>query len=143
MTLSSISLKRLGLCIGAIILLSIYATTAASIHLNLYLPIGLILMSAYTWLVVKKFKNIYPVATRAIGQLCITFLILGLSSSNQFNQMMKSIEAGKEGMVSKIFTAAIYNAQGTIASQMALGLFVLYIILRIKERRSSKTQNGS
>lgn len=114
MRFSSVSLKRLGLCFGALILLSIYATTAAQIRLNLYLPIGLLLMSAYVWLVVKKFKNIYPLATKAIGQLCLTFLIFGLSNSMQFNQMMKSIEATGEGIENKVFTAAMYHAQGTI-----------------------------
>ena len=141
MRFSSVSLKRLGLCFGALILLSIYATTAAQIRLNLYLPIGLLLMSAYVWLVVKKFKNIYPLAIKAIGQLCLTFLIFGLSNSMQFNQMMKSIEATGEGIENKVFTAAIYHAQGTIASQMAFALFVLYVVLKIKERRISKTQN--
>ncbi len=143
MSLSSVSLKRLGLCFGAAVLLSIYATTVTQIRLNLYLPIGLFLMSAYVWLVVKKFKNIYPVSTRAMGQLCLTFLILGLSSSMQFNQMMKTLKVGQEGIEKKVFTATIYHAQGTIASKMAIGLFVLYIVFKIKERRSSKTKKST
>jgi hypothetical protein len=118
MRFSSVSLKRLGLCFGALILLSIYATTAAQIRLNLYLPIGLLLMSAYVWLVIKKFKNIYPVATKAIGQLCLTFLILGLSSSRQLNQMMESIGPRGEGIENKVFSAAIHYAVSTIAAHM-------------------------
>jgi len=94
----------------ALVLLSIYGITATQIRLNLYLPIGLLLMSAYSRLVVKKFKNIYPVSIRAIGQLRLTFLVFGLSSSIQFNQMMRSVEVGKEGIESKVFTAAIYHA---------------------------------
>jgi len=60
----------------------------------------------------------------------------------QFNQMMKSVEVGKEGIKSKVFTSAIYHTQGTIASKMALGLFVLYVVLKIKRRKRSEFQNS-
>jgi len=132
---SRVTLSRLGLCLGAMVLLWIYVNIAVYIHLNFYLPIGLLLMSAYSWFVMNKFKNIYPEKIKAIGQLFVTFFLYGISSSFYSKQMMESIKLGKEGIESKIFTLATYNALATIAGVMSLGLMIMYIVLKIKSKK--------
>ena len=138
MTSSFTTLKRFGLCLGALIILSIYSTTAASVGLSFYLPVGLLVMGLYAWVVSTKFQNIYPVKTRAVGQLCITFLILALSSSNQLKHMLASMEAGEHSADGVIFTAAIYHAQVTIAAMMTFILFVAYVVLKILQIKREK-----
>lgn len=135
MGFSSISLKRLGLCLGAIVLLWLYVNIAVDIHLKFYLPIGLLLMSAYSWFVMNKFKNIYPEKIKAIGQLFATFCLYGVGSFNYSKQMMESIKLGKEGIENKIFTLATYNALATIAGAMSLGLMIMYIVVKIKSKK--------
>ncbi len=136
MKISAITFARLGLCLGAILLLAIYASAAATIHLNYYLPIGLVLMSAYSWLVIKKLKGIYPIASRAIGQLCITFFLLTLSNSQQINQMKQSIGQGSLANqdAATIYTLAFYEAARSIAGLMFFGLLVTYIVSKKKKR---------
>jgi hypothetical protein len=119
------TLSRFGLCFGAIIILSIYS--GAAIHLAYYLPIGVVLMSAYSWLVIKN-KGIYPIASRAIGQLCITFLVAGLASSNQMNQIKKSIVPGAVADNATIHSLAFNVAQSNVASVMFSGLLITYLI---------------
>lgn len=77
MSLSATSFKRLGLCIGAIIILVIYAPASATIRLSFYFPIhivGLLIFSVYSWFVASKFKSIYPTPARAVWQLSLNWL---------------------------------------------------------------------
>ena len=129
------SFKRLGLCVGAVFILVVFASGSASIRLRFYLPIGLLFLSAYIWFVAAKCKTIYPMPARAIGQLALTFLIIGLSTSSQSKHLMKTLESGDGNQTDIIFTAAIYHAEATISATLTLGLFVLYLVLRRKVKK--------
>lgn len=109
-----IKLARLGLCMGAILFLNLYTVTAVQIGLNFYLPVGLLMMSAYTWLVVRL-KGIYPQASRAVGQLCLTFLLIVVGITASYGASAGNIPSSAH-----------------IASMMFLGLFFLYIFLKRK-----------
>ncbi len=110
-----ISLSRFGLCIGAALILVFYSNAAASTHLTYYLPIGVVLMSAYSWLVIKKLRGIYPVSSRAIGQLSLTFLVYGLTSFNQMNNIKQSIKQGLVADDATIYKFACNVVQSNIA----------------------------
>ncbi len=140
MSLSAASFKRLGLCIIAIFILVVYATASATIRLNFYFPIhviGLFIFAAYSWFVATKCKSIYPKPAKAVGQLSLTFLVVGLSTSNQFEKFKKSIPTSDSNVDDLIYTAAIYNAEITICSAMTIGLFISYLILKRKQRKAT------
>lgn len=135
---SSPTLRRLGLCFGGILILSIYADAAASNNLAYYLPLGLLILSAYSWFVVKKLKGIYPIASIAIGQLCITFFVVALSSSIQINQIKRSIEQGSVKNYSTIYPLVRNVVQGQVAGTLSAGLLIAYLISKKKQLHNKK-----
>ncbi len=70
-----ISLKRFGLCMLAVFFLGLYVQTTIGLRFRYYFPIGLALCMVYVWFVSTRLKKIYPRSQRAIGQLCLTFLL--------------------------------------------------------------------
>jgi hypothetical protein len=134
---SALTFKRLGLCFGAVLILVIYSNAAVNFSLAGFLPIGLLLMASYSWIVIKKVKGVYPITTKAIGQLLITFFIVILSSSSQMNQLKQSIEKGITDQESTVYNLALYHARGSIAGVMFLGLSIAYIISRYKKRKTT------
>jgi len=131
------SFKRLGLCVGAVFILIVFCNLAASINLRFHRPIGLLFLSAYTWFVAAKCKTIYPMSARAIGQLALTFLIIGLSTLSQSKHLMKTFESGDYNSTDVIHAATI-NAEATISATLTIGLFVLYLVLRRKAKKGRR-----
>lgn len=52
--------KRFGICLIAGLILSIYAELATSYRLRYYLPIGIVIMSFYSYIVSSKLTRLYP-----------------------------------------------------------------------------------
>lgn len=139
MEFPGVSVQRLGLCFGACLLLGIYAGFATPFRLPFFLPIGLALMSSYIWTIVTRLKGIYPEASGAIGQFCITFLIVGYPTYYRLNLYLEQTnypaEQGQatveEGALFWIrYLSGVYN----ITSVMFTGLLIAYIILKIRKR---------
>lgn len=132
----SLTLKRLGLCVGAALLLVFYVSAATNFHLNFYLPIGLLLMSIYCWLVITRFKGVYPKSTTATGQLLLTFSLILLSSSFRATVMATRIkQEGAENPSSVAYSLVEPYAQISIASLMCLVLLITYMVLKIAKRK--------
>ncbi len=76
-------LRIIGFAIGIILLLGLYAAFVLPLHpiRFLYMIFGVILMSAYSWLIVAKFRQSYSVSS-TIGQLCVSFLLATKISIN-------------------------------------------------------------
>lgn len=137
--------KRLCLCIGAIMVLVFYVTAAASIPWGFNFPIpliGLLIMSAYSWYVSTKFKGIYPLPSKAIGQLSLIFFLCGYGTSKQFEQFKKTIPNSNSSIDDLTYAATIYHSEVMICSTMAMALFILYLIFKRKERKANKEQRN-
>jgi hypothetical protein len=129
--MKNLSLQRLGLCAIAAVIVWFYSLTAATIRLRFYLPIGLMIMTAYVWFVAFRCKSVYPKPAKAIGQLCFTFLWVGLAAHGQLKGLMNNL--GTSNM--SVEGAAELAARSTISSNMTMGLFVLYLIFKRKEKK--------
>ncbi len=140
--LNVVSFVRLGLCIAAAILLTFFLTFAVKQQLSYVYPFGLLFVFIYTLMVVFGFKKVYPVASRAVGQLCFTFLLVALNGFNQYKKALKPAEQTKELIEQSLFNASVYHAQAKVAIQAVFILFAAYIILRIMDWRKSKAKNN-
>lgn len=128
-----LSSKRLFICFGAIFILGLYSVIAVDLNVRFYLPIGLLILSLYSWFVVKKFKKIYPVTSRALGQLAITFLLISLGESSQFANYKNSIQQGTMEMSYRtIHQMAMIHVMAGVASMMFMGLLIAYIVSKKK-----------
>ena len=103
--------------IGAILILGVYTAFVAPLNpvRFIFMIIGLMLMAAYSWLIVFKFKGSYSAAS-TVGQLCISFLLVSF-------QFMKSASANPTD-----------GEQASIFSKIFLGLLICYIVLKLRHR---------
>ncbi len=103
--------------IGAILILGVYTAFVAPLNpvRFMFMFIGLLLMAAYSWLIVFKFKGSYSSAS-TVGQLCISFLLVTF-------QFMKSASANPTD-----------GEQASIFSKIFIGLLIFYIVLKLKDR---------
>jgi membrane protein DedA with SNARE-associated domain len=87
-----------------------------------YLLFGFALIYLCSWLIATRFKNIYPVASRALGNLCIIpfIILLGSYGSSALPQTIKNF--------SHIFSPLLF-----------LGLFITYGVLKKREKQKSKS----
>lgn len=136
MALTKISLKRLGLCIGAVILLIIYSNIAVINRLDFYIPIGMVLMAIYVYLVMTRFKSVYPTLSRPAGQLCLTFLIIGLNANLQKNRIMEKIQENPDLLDAWAFEYGLKHAISSISSMMVVFLFFAYLYFKFGKKKS-------
>lgn len=103
--------------IGAIIIVGVYTAFVAPLNpiRFVFMLIGLLLMAAYSWLIVFKFKGSYS-ATATVGQLCISFLFV------TFQFMQSAIRNPTDG------------EQASIFSKMFIGLLIFYIVLKVRNK---------
>ena len=113
-------LRVIGFSIGAILILGIYTAFFAPLNPSrfVFMLIGLLLMSAYSWLIVFKFKRAYSAAS-TVGQLCISFLLITF----QFMQYARGTNRVTDG------------AQASIFSKIFIGLLITYIILKVRHKK--------
>jgi membrane-bound ClpP family serine protease len=102
---------------GAVLILGIYTAFVAPLNpiRFIFMIIGVILMSAYSWLIVFKFKGGYSAAS-TVGQLCISFLLL----TYQFMQYARTNPTDGE--------------QASIFSKIFIGLLIFYIVLKARNK---------
>lgn len=128
-------LKRLGLCFVPLLLIDLYVQAAASASLKLYFPIGLVGCLIYAWYVSTRMNKVYPHPQRAIGQLCVAFLVFSLSTVNEVNTLKSKIT--QDNVNDHIYGLAVANGKAQIATFMLMLLLVSYVVLRIKYRKSA------
>jgi hypothetical protein len=133
-----VSLQRLVLCFLPLFALNLYVQAAASARLQLYFPIGLVVFLLYAWFVSTHINKIYPHPQRAIGQLCIIFLMATMMSINEMN--MLKIKINKENINDHIYGLAVAQGKGQIASFMFLLLLISYLWLRFMSYRRTKIE---
>lgn len=110
-------LRIIGFSMGAVLILGIYTAFVAPLNpiRFIFMIIGVILMSAYSWLIVFKFKGGYSAAS-TVGQLCISFLLL----TYQFMQYARTNPTDGE--------------QASIFSKIFIGLLIFYIVLKVRHK---------
>ena len=133
---SFLVLKRFGICVLTALLLVIYVSAATYFRIRFYLPIGIIIFSLYSWIIVNRFTKIYPLPGRPIGNLLITFSITGFSQYMQSIKYAKLIEAGQ---LDYIYSAAETNAYANVANLMMWILLIYYFIVKYNDKRRRKT----
>jgi len=131
-------LKRLGLCFLPLLLIELYMQAAASAKMQLYFPIGLFGCIVYAWYVSTRIVKVYPHPQRAIGQLCIAFLLLSLSSINEVTRLKSKIT--QENVNDYIYGLSVANGRAQIASFMFVLLLLSYLVIRIKHRKINSTK---
>ncbi len=132
---SRVGLKRFGICVLTALITVVLVSAATNFKVPFYLPIGISILSLYSWIIVNKLKKTYPLRSRAIGQLLIVFLIIGFSQQMQSNRVAKLIEAGQ---FQYIYSAAEYHAYATVAGTMVWILLVYYLVIKYRDRRRRK-----
>lgn len=128
-------IKRLGLCFLPLVFIDLYVQAAASASLKLYFPIGLVVCLIYAWYVSTRINKVYPQPQRAIGQLCIAFLVLSLSSVNESNTLKSKIT--QYNVNDHIYGLSVANGKGQIAAFMFILLLISYLTIRIRHRKPS------
>lgn len=103
--------------IGAVLILGVYTAFVAPLNPArfIFMLIGLMLMAAYSWFIVSKFRGNYSAAATA-GQLCISFLFVTF-------QFMQSAAANPTD-----------GEQASIFLKVFIVLLVLYVVLKLKHR---------
>lgn len=135
-------LKRLGLCFLPLLLVDLYMQATASARMLFYFPVGLLGCAVYVWFVSTRMNKVYPHPQRAVGQLCIAFLLLSLAATNEVKTLKSKISP--ENANDYIYALAVANGKGAIASVMFILLLLSYLALRIKNRKSiTKIENPS
>ena len=132
---SRVGLKRFGICVLTALITVVLVSAATNFKVPFYLPIGISILSLYSWIIANKLKKTYPLRSRAIGQLLIVFLIIGFSQQMQSNRVAKLIEAGQ---FQYIYSAAEYHAYATVAGTMVWILLVYYLVIKYRDRRRRK-----
>lgn len=132
---SFIGLKRLGICMLTVLIVIVYASAVVSFNVPFYLPIGIIILSSYSWLIATQLPSIYPMSGRAIGHLILTFLIIALSPALELNRMAKLIESGQYKYSYLATDALVYSR---VAGMMVLILCISYLVTKYKNERSRK-----
>ncbi len=131
-------LKRFGICVVAWLILFTYSDISTSHRITYYLPLGVIIMSVYAYVVSFKLTKIYPHPSRAIGNLFFTFLLIGYSKHQLVSRWIADISSGNRTLDdSTIFSMADENAQSTVCSVMSLLLGISYIFLKMQARRKN------
>ncbi|MGA2027240.1 MAG: hypothetical protein ABSH17_09265, partial [Syntrophobacteraceae bacterium] len=72
---STVGLKRFGICALTALITVAWVSAATNFKIRFYLPIGISILSLYSWIIANKLKKTYPLPSRAIGQLLLVFLI--------------------------------------------------------------------
>ena len=132
---SFIGLKRLGICMLTVLIVIVYASAVAYFNVPFYLPIGIIILSSYSWIIATQLPSIYPRSSMAIGQLLVTFLIIALAPSLELNRMTKVIESGKLKYGYLDTDVLVYSR---VAGMMVLILCISYLVTKYKNERSRK-----
>jgi hypothetical protein len=127
-------LKRLGLCLLPLLLVELYVQAASAARLQFYFPIGLFGTVVYAWYVSTRMNKVYPQPQRAIGQLCISFLLFSLSSTNEVTTLKSKIT--QENVNDHIYGLSVANGKAQIASFMFVLLLISYLAIRVKHRKS-------
>jgi hypothetical protein len=126
-----LGLTRFGISVLAAIVTFVYVSAAINFEIRFYLPIGVIILSLYSWIVTTKLPTIYPSPTRPIIHLLLVFAITGFSQHMQFTNSTALIEAGN---FYDIHSAATYHAYATIALVMVWLLLIYLGVVRYKIR---------
>ncbi|MGO9314573.1 MAG: hypothetical protein ACLQBD_06450 [Syntrophobacteraceae bacterium] len=129
---SIVGLKRFGICALTTLITVVWVSAATNFKIRFYFPIGISILSLYSWIIANKLKKTYPLPSRAIGQLLLVFLITGFSQKIQFNRVAKLVESGQ---FQYIYSAAEYHAYATVAGAMVWILLVYYLVIKYKDRR--------
>ena len=130
---SHIGLKRFGICILTVLVLIIYASAVATFNIPFYLPIGIIICSLYSWIIATKLPGIYPLPSRAIWQLLLTFLIIGVYTSVEVYRISKLIQSGH---YKYIYGATEAFVCSRVAGMMVLFLFISCLVIKYKNSHS-------
>ncbi|MGP0046250.1 MAG: hypothetical protein ACLPVJ_15740 [Syntrophobacteraceae bacterium] len=130
---SHIGLKRFGVCMLTVLVVIVYASAVATFNIPFYLPTGIIICSLYSWIIATKLPGIYPMLSRAIGQLLLTFLTIGVSTGIEAHRIRKLIQSGHYKYIYG-GTDAIICAR--IAGMMVLFLFLFYLVIKYKKSHS-------
>lgn len=131
-----VSLKRLGLCILPIFAVAFYMELAVSIRLKYYFPVGLVACIIYAWFISTRFIKIYPHPQRAIGQLCIAFLIASIGFISGYNSMKDKITP--ENVNDYIYSLAIAHGKAQIVTPMFWLLLLSYLVIRFIRYKKDK-----
>ena len=108
-------LRFIGIIVGAAFIVNMYPVFLQPLNLSNFvlMLIGLFLMSSYSWLVASKFKGDFSTVTN-IGLLCFSFFILAFADRGR-----NIVDA---------------ESQGSISSKMFIGLLIIYIVLKVKQK---------